>query len=147
MFYLLLKHLHSGLRWIVLIMLIYTILNSVVKLLKKKVFNRHDSLITRLNTSFIHIQFTLGIILYFKSPKVIFSSASMSNDLLRFFLLEHTSLMMIAVVLVTMGYSSIKKISSDKQKHRRVLFFLIPSLILILAAIPWPWKSFAGSWF
>jgi membrane protein DedA with SNARE-associated domain len=71
----------------------------------------------------------------------------MSNKMLRFFLVEHISLIVIAVVIATIGYSLAKKADIDSIKHRRVMIFFSISLLLILLAIPWPWQNYASGWY
>ena len=147
MFYLFLKHLHSGLRWLVLAILILAIISSVYKLFLKRNYKNADRRIAFFSMVALHLQFLIGIILYLVSPKVVFAGSSMSNSLLRFFLVEHIALMMIAVILITIGYSKAMKISDDSAKHTRILVFYLIGFILILLAIPWPWMSLGGSWF
>jgi membrane protein DedA with SNARE-associated domain len=96
--------------------------------------------------TFMHLQLIIGLILYFISPKVIFSGSSMSDPILRFFLVEHISLMLIAVVLITVGYVKTKKIEGVK-KYRTILIYYVISLLLILASIPWPFRDLGGKWF
>lgn len=145
MVYLLLKHTHAGIRWIALFILLAAIINSVIR--RKKKYNPADKRLNVYVVYFMHIQVIIGFALYFISPKVVFSAESMSNAMLRFFLVEHISLMIVAVILVTIGFSISKKAIQDSKKHLRTTIFYGIALILILLAIPWPWQSYAASWF
>lgn len=145
-FHSILVHIHSGLRWIVLLFILFTIVHAAVKLIRKDYATDRNCYSTRLSMTFMHLQLIIGLILYFISPKVIFSGSSMSDPILRFFLVEHISLMLIAVVLITVGYVKTKKLEGVK-KYRTVLIYYIISLLLILASIPWPFRDLGGKWF
>ncbi|MDA3930334.1 MAG: hypothetical protein PF541_15395 [Prolixibacteraceae bacterium] len=147
MFFTILKHLHSGFRWIVLLLILEVILISVYKLITKKEYSNLDKKIGLFTMVFTHVQFLIGIVLYFISSKVVFTGESMSSDLLRFFLVEHIGMMLIAIVLITVGYSKVKRALESKLKFKRSIIFYGVSLFVILLAIPWPWQELAASWF
>jgi uncharacterized membrane protein SirB2 len=77
----------------------------------------------------------LGIILFFVSPVVIFSKASMANPEARYWLVEHNTGMIIAIVLITMGRITMKKLSGGAAKHKRLFIFNTIALIIILVMI------------
>jgi membrane protein DedA with SNARE-associated domain len=93
-----------------------------------------------------HIQLIIGLVLYFTSPKVVFEASSMSSPLLRFFLVEHISLMIIAIILITVGYAKSKRITDIRKKNRTIVIYYAISLVLILAAIPWPFRNLGAGW-
>ena len=64
-----LSHAHSGLRWVLLMLLIYSLINA---LLRKDNFEKKDRLIYMFTMVSAHIQLVLGITLYFLSIKVQF---------------------------------------------------------------------------
>ncbi len=144
MLYLILKHAHSGIRWIALLLLIGVIVNSLMK--RKKNYSRSDRKAAFFSLVLLHIQLAIGMVLYFVSPKVVFSAESMANRMLRFFLVEHILLMLIAIVLATIGVSASKKVDKDSKKHNRIILYFGIALILILAAIPWPWQNLSSGW-
>ncbi len=145
--YSLLSHAHSGLRWFVLITLLVAIINAIGKTKGNHSFTKRDIRLALMALVFTHTQFLLGLILYFISPKVVFSADSMSNDVLRFFLVEHIFIMLIAVLLITIGYSRAKRAIDEGKKFRNILVFYLLGLILILAGIPWPFQNYGTSWF
>jgi hypothetical protein len=59
----------------------------------------------------------------------------------RFFSLEHGLLMIIALILVHVGRVSVKKAATPAAKHKRTLLFFGIAIVLILAAIPWPFRE------
>ena len=91
------------------------------------------------------IKLLVGLVLFFMSPKVQFGASTMSSSVLRFFTVEHSLLMVIAVILITMGYSRAKR--STKPFNVAFNLYLI-ALVLILIGIPWPFREALGAgWF
>jgi len=145
--YPMLQHAHSGLRWVVLILLIMAILNAVSKWNGKTPFTARDKKLNLFALIFTHVQFLIGLVLYFISPKVVFSAQTMGDRLLRYFAVEHISMMLIAIVLITIGYSRAKRHTTDIKKFRATFWFYLIGLIVILIAIPWPFQGLNTSWF
>jgi membrane protein DedA with SNARE-associated domain len=135
---------HSGLRWVVLALMIYAIFNA---LRKKDFYAKSDRLLNMFAMVSLHIQLVIGLILYFTSAKVSFVEGWMKNQLLRFYGMEHISLMIIAIILVTIGHAKAKRASEAAKKHKTILLFYAIGLILILASIPWPFRQLGAGWF
>jgi membrane protein DedA with SNARE-associated domain len=135
---------HSGLRWVVLALMIYAIFNA---LRKKDFYAKSDRLLNMFAMVSLHIQLVIGLILYFTSAKVSFVEGWMKNQLLRFYGMEHISLMIIAIILVTIGHAKAKRASEPAKKHKTILLFYAIGLILILASIPWPFRQLGAGWF
>lgn len=146
-FYSILVSAHSGFRWLILIMLLISIVLSFSKGFLTNSVTKSSRPIYLIALIFSHLQLILGIILYFISPKVIFSATSMKEKFYRFFLVEHISLMIIAIILITIGYSTSKKNINASGGQKRLFIFYTISLIIILLAIPWPWQSLGAGWF
>lgn len=89
----------------------------------------------------IHIQFVIGIVLYFVSPVVRAAladmGAAMKDDALRFAAVEHVTVMLLAVIAITVGRVWSKKAKIDDMKHRRLLICYAIGFVLIIAGIPW----------
>lgn len=145
--YEILKYSHSGLRWLVLIALIVAVFNAGFKMNTSVTFTAADKRINLLALIFTHLQFVLGLLLYFTSPLVQFGTGTMKNTVLRFYTVEHISLMLIAIALVTIGYSKAKRASQARKKFKQTFMFYLIGLILILAAIPWPFRNLGAGWF
>tara|TARA_B110000037_G_C16698540_1_gene333846 strand:- start:4 stop:318 length:315 start_codon:yes stop_codon:yes gene_type:complete len=99
---------------------------------------------------FSHIQLLVGLALYFigdKGLKIITSVDSfMSIASARFFAVEHISMMIIAIALITVGYSKVKRLEESARKYKTQLIFYSIGLVLIFAMIPWPFMKDFGSW-
>lgn len=137
-----LLHAHSGLRWIVLLLIIINVFNAIGGLGGGKVFSSGDKKLSLFALIFTHLQAVLGLSLYFMSPKVEFGANTMSNSVFRFFTVEHTIMMLIAIVLVTLANRAAKQ-----GNVKKVFWLYFISLIIILAAIPWPFRELASGWF
>ena len=145
--YSILVHIHSGLRWVFLFFILATIVGSAYKLITSTGQGKCCNVMNRFTLTFTHLQLLLGLILYFISPKVIFESSSMKDSLLRFFLVEHIGLMLIAVALITIGYFRAKQKTEDLKRYKTLLIYYSIALLIILAAIPWPFRELGAAWF
>lgn len=135
---------HSGLRWIALVLLIFAIFNAfTAKSYEKK--HRMVNLFTMIT---FHTQLLLGLVLYFTSEKVQFVDGWMKEAVYRFFGMEHLAGMLLAIVAITIGYSKSKKGSDDAAKFKAIKIWYVLALILVLAFIPWPFRTELGAgWF
>ncbi len=146
-----LLHLHSSLRYVLLIVIIAAIIKGFDGWLNKKEFTGTDNKLGLFTLIFAHTQLLVGLILYFISP-IVQSALSdmggaMKDTTLRFWAVEHISLMIIAIVLITIGRVSSKKAATAVQKHKKAAIFFLIGLILILISIPWPFSRVARPWF
>lgn len=107
-------------------------------MVSKKAFAKSDDKVSLYLFIATHTQLLVGIILYFVSPFVKFNSDTMTNTEMRFFTMEHSVMMLIAIVLITMGRIMSKKQATDAGKFKRLFWFNLIALIVIFAAIPWP---------
>lgn len=140
------KHLHSTLAYLVLILLVITVVTALIKYLTNKEFGGLKKL-ALFSMIFSHIQLLAGIVIYFLSPLGMQNSSpnKMSDSFERLYFLEHPLIMIIALVLITIGNSKSKKALGDQQKNKTVLLFFGLGLILILSRIPWHvWPTFLG---
>jgi heme A synthase len=137
---------HSGLRWVVLALLIGAIINAFTG--KSRTFEKKDKMLSLFAMVFLHIQLLLGLALYFTSPRVKFSDGWMKDASFRFYGMEHILMMVIAITLVTIGYSKSKKQSVPAKKFKTIALWYSIALLVIIAAIPWPFReALGGKWF
>jgi uncharacterized membrane protein len=140
-----LLHLHSILRWIVLLLLLVAIFNSLVA--GNRPFIRTDARTGSLLVIFADVMLLIGLALWYWGPrgyKIIEAmgmSAAMKDPTARFFAVEHTAGMLIAIILLHIGKAQGRKAISDKAKHRRTLVFYLLALLIILVSIPWPFRQ------
>jgi len=136
------KELHSYLAFAVLGLLILTILNSFVGLSRKRPFNLQDRRIALITLIFSHIQLVLGLIMLFMSPyldavKAGGMGAAMKDSTLRLYVVEHPLINIIAIALITIGWSKHKRTEDDTKKFKYIGIFYVIALLLLLSRIPW----------
>lgn len=127
--------LHSVVRYFVLILLLIVIVRSFTGWQNKKEFTGADNKFSLFLLIATHIQFLLGLVLYFVSPIVIKSGASMKDPVARYWFVEHITIMLIAVVLITIGRSTSKRLAESTAKHKRLFVLNTIALVVIILAI------------
>lgn len=134
-----LKHLHAYFAYLVLAFLLIAVIYALYSWLGKKSFTKTSKTISLLALIGTHSQFLFGLILYFVSPLGFsnFSGAGMKDSVARLYFLEHPVMMIIAVVLITIGYSRAKRAASDQSKFKSLAIFYGLGLLAILMRIPW----------
>lgn len=140
-----LLHAHSGLRYLVLLFLILAIYSAWSNWSKKADYPVGK--MPLLGLIFTHVQLLLGLALYFMSPKVQFAGEVMKEAMLRFYTVEHISLMIVAIILITVGYSKAKRQAPAPEGHKTLYTYYLIGLILILVSIPWPFRNLGAAWF
>lgn len=133
--YLIFKELHSGFRYIVFVLILLAIIQSLLGWLNKKPYTELNRKINLFALISAHTQLLIGIVLYFLSPNVQFNSGTMKNDATRYFTVEHWVMMLIAIILITIGHSRSKKIILPESKHRTIAIFYIIAFLIIVGAI------------
>lgn len=143
-----LVHLHSGLRWVVLILMIYAILNAIAARNSNE-YTKKDKMLNLFAMVSLHLQLVLGLILYFSpdSLKVNFGGEWIKDPEQRFFNLEHISIMILAIALVTFARGKAERSNDVVAKHKKIRIWYTVALILILISIPWPFRNHLGEWY
>lgn len=148
--YKIVDHAHSGLRYVVLGLLIAAILNAFSKRRGGTVYPGKDKLALFAFIS-THVQLLLGLLLYFVlSPLVRFEGgmkAIMGDTVTRFYTVEHLTGMLIAIALITVGYIKAKKQAELNKGWKTIGVYYLLGLVLILISIPWPFRNLGAGWF
>lgn len=138
-----LKHAHSGWAYIVIIVLGLATINSLIGFFTKKEFGNRDFSLALGGLIVTHIQLLLGLALWALGPymSVLFNdfSSLMTPEAreLRLLALEHPLMMIIAVTLLTIGYSKHKKKIVSHGKFKMLAIFYTLTFIVVLSRIPW----------
>ncbi len=135
------KTIHSYWAYLVLAILIFTVVNAIIGLKQKKEFTDKDLRLGLFTLIVSHIQLLIGFAWYFMSPwyKALKDDAAsvMVNKELRLLAVEHPITMILAIVLITIGWSKHKKKTEDTAKFKTFSIFYGVALLLILSRIPW----------
>ncbi len=138
--------LHSYWAYAVLGLLVIAILNAFAGLSSKRAFLPKDRQISMIALIFAHVQFVLGLVLIFVSPAMDAAKAQgmgavMKDGHLRLLLIEHPLVNLIALTLITIGWSKHKRATDSTVKFKNIGYLYAIGLILLLSRIPY------GQWF
>jgi len=146
-------HLHSVLRWVILILLLIAFYKNFAD--RKGAFTAAHQKLGLILMICADIILLVGLYQWFagslglKSIKLYGFGEVMKNPTLRFYAIEHTTGMLIAILLIHLGYSYGKKAVPHVQKHKRILLYLGLALLIILISVPWPFRAVGAGrhWF
>lgn len=135
------KEVHSYWAYLVLLILIFAVVNAIIGFTQKKQFTDKDLRIGLFALIATHIQLLIGIVWYFMSPwfELLTTDAAtvMKTKEVRLLAVEHPLMMIIAIILITIGWSKHKKKTTDTAKFKMFAIFYGLGLLVILSRIPW----------
>lgn len=143
-------HAHSFLRWVVLILALLTIIKSFSGMSNKKTFVAADRKIPLFFMISMDIQLLLGLVLYFTGAWGVTNIQNqgmanvMKDSVSRFFAIEHTVGMFLAIIFAHIAFAATKKQMDDTAKFKRIFIFSLLSLVAVLVSIPWPFREMIG---
>ncbi|HEY0246307.1 MAG TPA: cytochrome B [Mucilaginibacter sp.] len=129
------KQLHSGFRYVVFVLVLLAIIQSLIGWMGKSPYTEGNRKVNLFALISAHTQLLIGIVLYFLSPLVQFNSGTMKNDTTRYFTVEHWVMMIIAIVLITIGHSKSKKLVLPEAKHRIIFIFYGIAFLVVIGAL------------
>ena len=138
-------HLHSVLRWIILILLLIALFKSMGN--TNKPFTQGHRKVGLFLLISCDVMLLVGLYQWFTGPLGLKNiqasgmSAVMKNSTSRFFAVEHLLGMLIAIILVHVGYSYARRNVPDNVKHKRAILYYGLALLIILISIPWPFRD------
>ena len=141
------QSLHSYLAYVVLAILFLAVANAIMGWVNNKMFTMEKDLRLSLFALILsHIQLLVGLLLYFMSPSGLQAIQSFDmgglNAPARLLAVEHPFINIIAIVLITIGWSRHKRFMEGRKKFKAITIFYGLGLILILSRIPWnQWVS------
>ncbi|MGF1559627.1 MAG: hypothetical protein ACFCUL_11130 [Flavobacteriaceae bacterium] len=141
-----LQNIHSYLAYVVLAILIVAVVNAIIGLMGNKMFTlEKDYRISLFALILSHIQLVLGLALYVVSANGLNAVQELGmggmNSAARLLAVEHPLINIVAIVLITIGWSRHKKFMEGAKKFKSIAIFYGLGLVLILSRIPW------GQWF
>lgn len=139
--YTLVLSLHSLVRWLVLASLLYTLYRSYKGWFYKKQFSNIDDALRHWTATTTHIQLVLGLVLYYISPIVEYFFTHFENAVhqreIRFFGMEHSLMMLIAIITISIGSFRAKRKISAQEKFKTMAIWFTIGFLIILSSIPW----------
>jgi cell division protein FtsW (lipid II flippase) len=139
--YVTLLALHSFTRWLVLSSLLLAIFGGYRGWLFDKPYLKFDNMVRHTTATVAHIQLVLGILLYFISPIVSYFlhnfSTAVHERAIRFFGMEHITMMLIGITVITIGSAKAKRKTTDREKFKTMAIWFTVALLIILSSVPW----------
>lgn len=139
---------HSMFRWFVLLSLVIAIIVGIRGWITKRKFNKFDNSIRHWTATIAHIQLMLGIALYSISPIIRYFFENFKDAVklreIRFFGMEHSLMMFLAISAITFGSYTAKRKVNDTAKFKTMTIWFLIGLIIILANIPWGFSFFVS---
>ena len=142
--------LHNFMRWVILVLALITIIRSLIGMNSGKIFTKGDRKTALFLMIATDIQMLLGLFLYFSKGwfNALTSGNVMSVAYNRFFAVEHLLGMIIALVLIHAGYAATKRNIADASRYKKLFWYTLVALVVILISIPWPFReAVARPWF
>ena len=131
------QSIHSTLAYAVLAVVAIAAINAFLGLSSKRNFTKNDRSLSLVALILSHIQLLVGLVLWATSPLGKDAMSQMSNAAMRLTAVEHPLVNIIAIVLITIGWSKHKKEESSNGKFKKIGIFYVLGLLLILSRIPW----------
>ncbi len=134
--------LHNALRWVFLLLAVFTILKALMGVINHTPFGSSDNKAAKFFIIVCHTQLLIGLLLLIISPTIHLHLEQgmrviMKDKLTRLQIIEHPLTMIIGVALIQIGKIKTRKAYEDVLKHKRSLIYYSLGLILILSRIPW----------
>ena len=132
---------HSLVRWLVLASLLFALFRAYHGWFSKRAFTPFDNSVRHWTATIAHIQLVLGLYLYFVSPITDYFLHHFKEAVhlreIRFFGMEHSLVMFIAITLITIGSAKAKRKQTDLEKFKTIAIWFSIGLLAILSSIPW----------
>ena len=140
---------HSWFRWIALIL---GIMATFAALTDRSAGQSTTDRWSLFFMMVLDIQMLLGLLLYlvlspFTASALNDFGAAMRNPALRFWAVEHVSLMFFAVVIVHVGRVLARTARTPQAKRTRQIVCFSLATIAMIAATPWPGMANGRPWF
>jgi uncharacterized membrane protein len=139
--YQIIQPIHSYLAYLTLFLLAFATINGILGSGSQKAFEEKHLRINKFALIATHTMFLLGIVLLFISPITQSAFAdmkvAMKDSTLRKYAVEHPTINLIAVILVTIGNARVKRAVGNGKKFKQTAIFFGLALVLILSRIPW----------
>lgn len=141
---------HSVVRWLVLIVGVVALAQNISGWLGNKTWTAKNRKINGAFIGMFHLQVLLGLLLYVGgfSPTMnrIFSNfgGAMKDAALRFWAVEHISMMLLAAIVAHVAHVISKRQDADVTRFKYASIGFILAFVLVLVAIPWPFREAVG---
>jgi hypothetical protein len=146
--------LHNTTRWLVLAFGMWALYRLATGWVGRRAWTDGDRRSVRWFALILSLQFVFGAVLYlfpgwFANAVLanVSIAAIMKDRILRFFTVEHPVQMIVAVGVSHMASAMTRRMTSDRRRFAVGTALVSLTMLLILAAIPWPFLDHGRPWF
>lgn len=152
-----LLHLHSTLRYLLVFSMVISLPMLYYGWFTGQIFNKKFRLPVLITLILTHLQLVIGLVLYIVRKH--YSGFAVMREMkesgmpaeiiarVRFYTIEHIAMMLVAVIIITIGYSMGKRAASDDSKFRKLAIGYTLGFLVMFFAIPWPFLKSWATWY
>lgn len=134
---------HSYVRWALVVAALLVLIRASIGWRMDRAWTDVDAGTHQMLVGIADLQFTLGVLLYaWLSPfAFVFMhepALAMKEHTLRFFGLEHPTMMVLAVALLHVGHKRANRAALPRDKHRLATLWTLAAVVIVCSSIPWP---------
>jgi hypothetical protein len=129
------NHLHSFLRYVAVFMILWTIVHAFMN---RNNADAKGSKWSMLSMMIVHTQLLLGLVLWFMKFMALKGTPEIKLPDNRFFIMEHSSMMIVSIILISIGHIKGKKIADLQKRYNTIFWFFLIGFIIMMLSIPWP---------
>ncbi len=140
------NNIHSILRYLLLLFTVIVVVQSLMGMLGKKEFGKSNRKMALFMMISCDLQLLAGLAVYYFNGHILMLKKGMAfaTHESRFYTIEHPIGMILAIILVHMGYNATKKVMDSAPKFKRLFWFSFIALAIFIAQTPWPGKKDVG---
>jgi cell division protein FtsW (lipid II flippase) len=136
-------HLHTVVRWVVIALFGVVLVRAFLR--RGQAYEVRDRKLLGALVGTFHLQVIIGLVLHLVLSPITKAAmadmgVAMKNAGLRFFAVEHLTMMLLAAVLITVASVRVKK-AEEPKKYQTTLTMVGATLVLVLVAVPWPFRG------
>jgi hypothetical protein len=132
---------HNLIRWLVLAAGAYTVFRAWSGWSGRKQWMDADASAVRLFVNSLSLQFVLGVLVYATSPLIRTALGDMGGAMrepsIRYFAVEHVTIMIIAIAVAHIGAAKVRKAASDSARFQTATIWMGIAFAAVAGFVPW----------
>lgn len=132
---------HNLVRWLIIGAGLWAVVLAWRGWARGGPWTSREAVATRAFVGLLDLQFLLGLILYGISPltRIAFRDmgAAMRDPPVRYFVVEHVVVMVLAIAAAHVGAVMIKRAPTDMARYQRASIWLAIALAAVIGFVPW----------
>ena len=132
---------HNLIRWLVLAAGAYSVFRAWTGWSGRKPWSDSDAGAVRLFVNMLSLQFVVGLLVYATSPLIRTGLSNMSDGMreptIRYFLVEHVTVMILAIAVAHIGAAKVRKAASDSARFQTATIWMGIAFAAVAGFVPW----------